>query len=109
MHLILTMFTLTLMLKSLSILNTNNLINKEKNSAFESGFSYFSSPRSPFSIQFFKILLLFLMFDIEIILVLPFPLFHHLNSTTMLSCSLIILLILCGLIYEWWEGTLNWV
>ncbi|WP_369409851.1 NADH-quinone oxidoreductase subunit A [Wolbachia endosymbiont of Corcyra cephalonica] len=72
----------------------------EKNSRFECGFNPLTSPRNPFSIHFFKILLIFILFDAEIILILPLPLFQYYSSQTAIIYLLIILTIIAGLIFE---------
>ena len=41
---------------------------------FECGFERFSSCRVPFSIRFFIIAIVFLVFDVEVVLILPAPL-----------------------------------
>nr|YP_010586478.1 NADH dehydrogenase subunit 3 [Pseudoneureclipsis achim]UZZ44279.1 NADH dehydrogenase subunit 3 [Pseudoneureclipsis achim] len=84
--------------------------NREMNSPFECGFDPKSMTRSPFSIHFFLITILFLIFDIEITLILPFIIninfsnFFHLNF--MMNSIFMILII--GLIHEWNLGILNW-
>nr|APF47446.1 NADH dehydrogenase subunit 3 [Pholetesor sp. SNS-2016] len=82
----------------------------EKNSPFECGFEPFESSRLPFSIHFYLISVLFLIFDVEIILL--FPMMNSLkiiNYMNWLYSSLMILLILyLGLELEKNEGILKW-
>lgn len=53
----------------------------EKNSVFECGFhSFLGQNRSEFSISFFVFALLFLLFDLEILLIYPFAVSSYVNS-----------------------------
>nr|YP_009558648.1 NADH dehydrogenase subunit 3 [Partulina redfieldi]AZZ06749.1 NADH dehydrogenase subunit 3 [Partulina redfieldi] len=82
----------------------------EKMSPFECGFNPMSSMRKPFSLRFFMLLILFLVFDVE--LVLMFPLYSVLcMNKSMLAIFMLysfILLLLIGLLYEWFMGMLDW-
>nr|YP_009731536.1 NADH dehydrogenase subunit 3 [Hypoaspis linteyini]QHQ98579.1 NADH dehydrogenase subunit 3 [Hypoaspis linteyini] len=90
------------------IINLNLKWNFNKASLFECGFDSFLMTRSPFSLRFFKLCLIFIYFDIEIILILPSPLFLHFNSMFFWVFFTIILIILLGLFFEWHQGSLNW-
>nr|YP_009454512.1 NADH dehydrogenase subunit 3 [Gonopsis affinis]AUF71507.1 NADH dehydrogenase subunit 3 [Gonopsis affinis] len=83
---------------------------REKLSPFECGFDPKSSARSPFSIQFFLIAVLFLIFDIEIAILLPIILTMKwtINSTWMMTVMIIILTLIMGLYHEWNNGVLEW-
>nr|UPI52501.1 NADH dehydrogenase subunit 3 [Rallus obsoletus yumanensis] len=82
----------------------------EKLSPYECGFDPLGSARLPFSIRFFLVAILFLLFDLEIALLLPLPWATQLQSptTTLTWTSLIIVLLTLGLIYEWAQGGLEW-
>ena len=54
-----------------SFLLTEKLPDKEKSSVYECGFSPIYQPGKPFSVSFFIIALLFLVFDLEIVLLFP--------------------------------------
>lgn len=74
---------------------------KEKNSPFECGFDPFSLSRVPFSLKFFFVGIVFLIFDVEIVVILPFPLIIITKSLMfMFSFVFINLLIMLGLLYE---------
>lgn len=82
---------------------------KEKLSIFECGFNPFLKLRVPFSIHFFKILLIFLLFDLEIVVILPIPLRNKIREEILFYIRLIILILIFGLFYEWKEGGLEWL
>nr|QOJ44792.1 NADH dehydrogenase subunit 3 [Allobates sumtuosus] len=82
----------------------------EKVSPYECGFDPLGSARLPYSMRFFLIAILFLLFDLEIALLLPTP-----WATQLLSPPLVILwalviltLLTLGFIYEWSQGGLEW-
>nr|ACJ43538.1 NADH dehydrogenase subunit 3 [Chioglossa lusitanica] len=81
----------------------------EKLSPYECGFDPLGSARLPFSIRFFLIAILFLLFDLEIALLLPTPWASQLLPLNTLFWSTFILFLLTlGLIYEWLQGGLEW-
>nr|YP_010759041.1 NADH dehydrogenase subunit 3 [Gymnothorax nudivomer]WEX31951.1 NADH dehydrogenase subunit 3 [Gymnothorax nudivomer]WNH23240.1 NADH dehydrogenase subunit 3 [Gymnothorax nudivomer] len=82
----------------------------EKLSPYECGFDPLGSARLPFSMRFFLVAILFLLFDLEIALLLPLPWANQLMTTTqtLLWATLIIILLTLGLAYEWAQGGLEW-
>nr|YP_010371415.1 NADH dehydrogenase subunit 3 [Prosobonia parvirostris]UOW80496.1 NADH dehydrogenase subunit 3 [Prosobonia leucoptera]UOW80509.1 NADH dehydrogenase subunit 3 [Prosobonia parvirostris] len=109
-------FMLTLSLTLSIILTTLNFWlaqmnpDSEKLSPYECGFDPLGSARLPFSIRFFLVAILFLLFDLEIALLLPLPWATQLPSpTSTLTWTFTILALLTlGLIYEWTQGGLEW-
>nr|BAJ54513.1 NADH dehydrogenase subunit 3 [Mormyrus rume] len=82
----------------------------EKLSPYECGFDPLGSARLPFSLRFFLVAILFLLFDLEIALLLPLPWGDQLPSPThtFLWATAILALLTLGLVYEWVQGGLEW-
>nr|YP_011026067.1 NADH dehydrogenase subunit 3 [Arctolamia fruhstorferi]WQM87505.1 NADH dehydrogenase subunit 3 [Arctolamia fruhstorferi] len=109
--------TLMIMLINLILIIILNLMSKksfkdrEKSSPFECGFDPKNSARLPFSLQFFLIAMIFLIFDVEITLL--FPLILTFKITNILNYSIImiffLLILIWGLFHEWNQGALNWM
>nr|QIC19207.1 NADH dehydrogenase subunit 3 [Ocydromia sp. DY-2020] len=93
-----------------SILSKKSFIDREKSSPFECGFDPSSSSRLPFSLRFFLITIIFLIFDVEIALILPMILILNFSNMLMwMTTSMIfIFILLIGLYHEWNQGALNW-
>jgi len=62
---------LSLIIAIASYVLTDKTPDKEKVSVYECGFDPFHSPGKPFSIRFFLIAILFLVFDLEISYLFP--------------------------------------
>nr|YP_009536163.1 NADH dehydrogenase subunit 3 [Carinotetraodon travancoricus]AYM35194.1 NADH dehydrogenase subunit 3 [Carinotetraodon travancoricus] len=82
----------------------------QKLSPYECGFDPLGSARLPFSLRFFLVAILFLLFDLEIALLLPLPWGDQLPSptVTLLWASTLLIMLTLGLIYEWLQGGLEW-
>nr|AKJ78509.1 NADH dehydrogenase subunit 3 [Todiramphus farquhari]AKJ78641.1 NADH dehydrogenase subunit 3 [Todiramphus farquhari] len=102
--------TISIILTTLNFWLAQTNPDLEKLSPYECGFDPLGSARLPFSIRFFLVAILFLLFDLEIALLLPLPWAIQLNSpiTTLAWTSMILLLLTLGLIYEWLQGGLEW-
>uniref|UniRef100_UPI0030E1978D NADH dehydrogenase subunit 3 n=1 Tax=Vescelia pieli TaxID=2526987 RepID=UPI0030E1978D len=104
-------FFLSMILIFISLMiSKKSILDREKISPFECGFDPKSSARTPFSLQFFLIALIFLIFDIEIILILPAMMTQLASNPLSWSYTLMffILLLILGLYHEWSQGALNW-
>nr|YP_010937274.1 NADH dehydrogenase subunit 3 [Ixodes anatis]WKW95231.1 NADH dehydrogenase subunit 3 [Ixodes anatis] len=105
-----TIFILPILIAFISFFITKyKFMNKEKLSPFECGFDPFSMSRMSFSLKFFMIAIIFLIFDIEIILILPLPMIINKSMTYIFAVTLIMMIILLGLLYEWNKGMLEWM
>nr|YP_009184355.1 NADH dehydrogenase subunit 3 [Cyclopes didactylus]ALO62403.1 NADH dehydrogenase subunit 3 [Cyclopes didactylus] len=82
----------------------------EKFSPYECGFDPMGSARLPFSMKFFLVAITFLLFDLEIALLLPLPWASQTNSliTMLIVALLLISLLAMGLAYEWTQKGLEW-
>nr|WMH04092.1 NADH dehydrogenase subunit 3 [Odocoileus pandora]WMH04105.1 NADH dehydrogenase subunit 3 [Odocoileus pandora]WMH04118.1 NADH dehydrogenase subunit 3 [Odocoileus pandora]DBA07155.1 TPA_asm: NADH dehydrogenase subunit 3 [Odocoileus pandora] len=82
----------------------------EKTSPYECGFDPMGSARLPFSMKFFLVAITFLLFDLEIALLLPLPWACQTdNLSTMHTMALfLILLLAASLAYEWTQKGLEW-
>nr|YP_009115091.1 NADH dehydrogenase subunit 3 [Microcerotermes parvus]AIZ68277.1 NADH dehydrogenase subunit 3 [Microcerotermes parvus] len=115
MLMIVTTATVTILLSS-AIMVLTTLISKkisedrEKSSPFECGFDPKNSARLPFSSRFFLIAVIFMIFDVEIALLLPMPITmmtSNIKSWMIISVVFLLILIL-GLYHEWNQGSLEW-
>nr|NP_149951.1 NADH dehydrogenase subunit 3 [Episoriculus fumidus]AAK71089.1 NADH dehydrogenase subunit 3 [Episoriculus fumidus] len=82
----------------------------EKASPYECGFDPMGSARLPFSMKFFLVAITFLLFDLEIALLLPLPWASQTNQLNiMITMALaLIALLAMSLAYEWWQKGLEW-
>src|SRR5713101_2396596 len=75
--------------------------NKEKNIAYECGFKPFSFAYYPFDVQFYRVSILFLLFDVEIIFLFPWLLnFYTISWIGHITICIFICLLFMGLVYE---------
>nr|YP_010586504.1 NADH dehydrogenase subunit 3 [Pseudopotamorites peniculus]UZZ44305.1 NADH dehydrogenase subunit 3 [Pseudopotamorites peniculus] len=108
--LILTILISNLMIFIALTLNKKSSNDIEKISPFECGFDPHSNPRIPFSIHFFLITIIFLIFDVEIAILIPIIMIFsisNLNQWFIIS-TFFILILIAGLYYEWNQNMLNW-
>nr|AXS65636.1 NADH dehydrogenase subunit 3 [Histeroidea sp. 4 KM-2017] len=109
MSIIILLIALMMMLVA-TLLSKKTFMDREKSSPFECGFDPNNSARIPFSLHFFLIAVIFLIFDVEITLLIPIIL--TLKNSSLINHSVIalsfILILLLGLYHEWNQGVLKW-
>nr|UBU96183.1 NADH dehydrogenase subunit 3 [Pieris rapae] len=93
-----------------SVMSKKTNLDREKCSPFECGFDPKSLPRIPFSLHFFLITVIFLIFDVEIALIFPIiPSFTMTNIYIWFKTSIFfMIMLLLGLYHEWNQKMLNW-
>nr|YP_006073398.1 NADH dehydrogenase subunit 3 [Solen strictus]AER38716.1 NADH dehydrogenase subunit 3 [Solen strictus] len=104
-------FFLTAFLSFLGVVVSKRLSYKdrEKMTSFECGFDPISNSRKSFSVRFFLLSIIFLIFDIELILVIP--IIYSVSVSSVLSvglCIMFLVVLLGGLFHEMNEGSLDW-
>ncbi|MBX7124248.1 MAG: NADH-quinone oxidoreductase subunit A [Cyclobacteriaceae bacterium] len=93
--------------------------NAEKNAPYESGETPVGSPWPQFNLRFYVIAILFILFEVEIVLIFPWA--TALGDKDLMATSqgewgwfalaemtLFVLILALGLAYAWVNGHLNW-
>ena len=116
-----------ILIMGLSHLKVRQRVTPEKNQPYESGIPPLGDARERFSIKFYMVAMLFIIFDIETVFMIPWGVFYR-----QLSCSVplveitkvcpvgklsffglgemlvFIVILLVGFIYVWKKGALQW-
>jgi len=80
----------------------------EKHSAYECGFEPFGDARSFFDIHFYTVGLLFIVFDLEVVFLIPFVVeLQNLSLFGYINMLIFIVIVLAGFYYEWAIGLLD--
>ena len=83
--------------------------NKKKLSPYESGMAPFGSAIRRLPVKFYLIAVLFILFDIEIIFLLPYAvLVKQLGLYGLFVVGEFVIVLTVGLIYAWKKGALEW-
>lgn len=91
------------------ILSIRSINDREKLSPFECGFDPNHKARIPFSTRFFLLAIIFIVFDIEIVLLIPLPIIFITLDAIKIICRLrFLIILLLGILHEWNQGALNW-
>ncbi len=82
---------------------------ENKLSAFESGVEVIGNARQPFSIKYFLVAILFVIFDVEVIFMYPWAVnFREFGMEGLIEMFIFMGLLLLGFIYVIKKKALNW-
>ncbi|MDD0909321.1 NADH-quinone oxidoreductase subunit A [Xylella fastidiosa subsp. multiplex] len=81
----------------------------EKLSSYESGFSAFEDARMKFDVRYYLIAIQFIVFDLEIIFIVPWTqVFMDIGARSLVTMGLFVGMLFLGFIYVWKKGALEW-
>jgi NADH-quinone oxidoreductase subunit A len=76
---------------------------------YESGMKPVGNARERFTVKFYLVAMVFILFDIEAIFLYPWAMvYRQLKLFAFFEMLLFIVLVLCGFFYIWKKGVLNW-
>ncbi|HET6232543.1 MAG TPA: NADH-quinone oxidoreductase subunit A [Longimicrobiaceae bacterium] len=82
---------------------------KVKGSPYESGMVPLGSTRERFSVKFYVVAILFIVFDVETVFLLPWAVsLRQLGWAGFAAAGIFIFILTVGLVYEWKKGALEW-
>ncbi|MEG1055552.1 NADH dehydrogenase subunit A [Janthinobacterium sp. OK676] len=81
----------------------------QKLSPYECGFEAFGDARMKFDVRFYLVAILFILFDIEVIFLMPWAAnVHALGLPGFWAVMGFLAVLTIGLVYEWKKGALDW-
>lgn len=81
----------------------------EKLSTYESGMEPVKTARERFSVKFYLVAMLFIVFDIEIVFMYPWAVkFKELGVFGFVEMVVFIAILVVGFLYVWRKGALKW-
>ena len=96
-------------LVAISFLLGKRVRNRVKDSPYESGIAPTGSARERFSVKFYLVGMLFILFDIEAIFLYPWAVvYRELKMFAFFEMLIFIALVLAGFFYIWKKGALDW-
>jgi len=83
--------------------------NPEKLSPYECGIMPVGTARQRFSVKFYLVAMLFIIFDMEIVFLYPWAVvFHELKVFGLMAMGTFLVILLVGYFYAWKKGGLEW-
>ncbi len=96
-------------LVALSFLLGKRVKSRVKDTPYESGIAPTGSARERFSVKFYLVGIVFILFDIEAVFLYPWAVvYRELKMFAFVEMFLFIILILSGFVYIWKKGALDW-
>ena len=91
------------------ILGPKNKQSAVKSEPFECGVSPIQQPTGHFSVKFYLIAMLFILFDVEIVWLFPWAvILKELKWTGLIEMFTFLAVLILGFIYAWKKGALEW-
>jgi NADH-quinone oxidoreductase subunit A len=102
-------FAIPVILLSLAAVTGPRKASERKMKPFECGVEPVGTPRHRYSVKFFLVALLFIIFDVEAVFIFPWAvLFRELGLFGFVEMGVFLLILLLGLLYVWKKGALEW-
>ncbi|HUE95222.1 MAG TPA: NADH-quinone oxidoreductase subunit A [Longimicrobiaceae bacterium] len=80
-----------------------------KSAPYESGIDPLGSTRERFSVKFYVVAILFIVFDVETVFLVPWAVvMREVGLAGFVAAAIFIFILTVGLIYEWKKGALEW-
>jgi NADH-quinone oxidoreductase subunit A len=96
-------------LVAISYLLGKRVRNRVKDSPYECGIAPTGSARERFSVKYYLVAIVFILFDIEAVFLYPWAVvYRELKMFAFVEMFLFIVLILSGFVYIWKKGALDW-
>ena len=96
-------------LVALSYLIGKRVHNRVKDQPYECGMVPVGDARERFSVKFYLVAMLFILFDIEAIFLYPWVVvYRELKMVAFVEMLVFVILILSGFFYIWRKGALDW-
>jgi NADH-quinone oxidoreductase subunit A len=106
---LITVVAISFLILGLSYLLSVQKPDNEKATTYECGFESFNDSRDFFDVRFYIIGLLFIIFDLEALLVYPWAVsLAHVNSVGFWTILEFLCELTIGFIYAWKLGALDW-
>lgn len=107
-------FLLILLITAIAVIGLSTILVKRKPTAqklmpYECGMDPIGSARRRFSVRFFLVAVLFIIFDIEVVFLYPWAvIFKELRIFGLIEMAVFIGILFIGLLYVWRRGALEW-
>ncbi len=83
--------------------------NKAKDEPIESGMVQLTSPRQRFSVQYYMVAMMFLLFDVEVLFLYPWAvMMGKLKLFGLAEMAIFLLILLIGYFFVWKKGAFEW-
>ncbi len=87
---------------------------KSKGSTYECGIEPVGAARDRFSVKFFLVAILFILFDVEVVFLFPWAILYRdfiaqgMGLVMLIEMAMFLLILVLGLAYVWRKGALDW-